>query len=311
MRLRLICIVAMVVFAAGCVSRTPAPVIDKSRQSTYAYQINENVCQAETADEFCHVVKKGDTLYGISRRHGLKVVEIASRNNISSPFIIRPGDLLVVRRGGARPTGEPSVVQAVSVPEPQPRPVERAQPAVREPAREPVVATPTPQPEPTPSQPKTTQPKPAPATALAVPAAPAPKMTVRKTRTKSGWQWPTRYEPLASSNKTGLDYLLADGTEIVAAFGGKVIYAGAGLNKYRHLVIVDTGSRYLVAYEFNTSHAIQEGQRIKRGGVIARISPTGAATASIPNRHQQFHFEIWAGGKPQNPNSVIALASRN
>ncbi len=274
---------------AGCVAEVPAPVIDKSRQSEHAYAVSERACRAEHADEFCHVVARGDTLYSISRRYGLRVIEIASRNDIKAPYIIRPNDLLVVRN-----TLEDQV---------QP---ERLRSPTKKKREQPVAQSPQAAAEAV-KQPPVQPPKPS----VEHRVNPLPKMKLHTVRTKPGWQWPVPYEPLASSNATGLDYLLADGTEIVAAIAGKVIYAGAGLNKFRHLIIVDATTSHLVAYEFNTKHTVKEGQNLATGDVITSIAPSNDGIALDANRNRQFRFEIWANGKPLNPNAVIALTTRN
>ena len=301
----------LIVAIAGCVAKSPAPVIDKSRQSDHAYAENQSACQAKTTEEFCHVVERGDTLYAISRRYGLKVVEIASRNVIKAPYIIRPGELLVVRQGE-----EQVRASAQATPSPGDR---RAEAAPQRIARDTSAAIPSapgknvaPRPK-TAAAPATQPPKAQSSSPNAeAPAASMPvKMTLRTTRTKSGWQWPVPYEPIANKGEKGLEYQLADDTEIVAAIGGKVIYAGAGLNKFRHLIIVDSATSHLVAYEFNTTHDISEGQSISRGDTITRITRRNDNGSADSERYRQFRFEIWANGKPLNPNSVIALASRN
>ena len=302
----------LVVAITGCVAKAPAPVIDKSRQSDYAYVENQSVCPAKTQEEFCHVVERGDTLYAISRRYGLKVVEIASRNEVKAPYIIRPGELLVVRQGN-----EPvSTVVQVTPPE-----VARTEVATtqRTPSEDLQSTTPISEQEPSSAQVTVNAPESHPSTApstssrtnaTSVPKTPV-KMTLRTTRTKSGWQWPVPYEPVSNEDKKGLEYRLAEDTEVVAAIGGKVIYAGAGLNKFRHLIIVDSATSHLVAYEFNTAHKITEGQSISRGDTITRIERRDGDASSDTERYRQFRFEIWANGKPLNPDSVIAVASRN
>ena len=305
-------LLALVVVITGCVADTPAPVIDKSRQSEYAYVENQAACQAQTSEEFCHVVERGDTLYSISRRYGLKVVEIASRNAIKSPYIIRPNDQLVVRQG------EETVRPATAIPTQRVERVEeRSREIAAEPTPEPVIETRISEPSPRqpPAETRATPPvrsESTPSDTVAVqPVRPPLKMALSTTRTKSGWQWPVPYEPLATNEKKGLEYLLADETEVVAAIGGKVIYAGAGLNKYRHLIIVDSATSHLVAYEFNTAHDIKEGQSITRGDTITRIVPRNGDESIETARYQQFRFEIWANGKPLNPDTVIAVAATN
>lgn len=304
----LLCVAAIV----GCVAEAPAPVIDKSRPSDYAYTQNQATCKAKTAEEFCHVVERGDTLYAISRRYDLKVVEIASRNEIKAPYIIRPGELLIVRQG----TETTSTSKQAAHTQLQ-RPVEPSRQPVRVATPEPGAVTlketsiPVLPAGETSSTPESIVANTSSADSnMTAPITPV-KMTLRTTRTKSGWQWPVPYEPVSGEDKKGLEYLLADDTEIVAAISGKVIYAGAGLNKFRHLIIVDSATSHLVAYEFNTAHSVTEGQSIGRGDTITRIVRGDGEGGTDQERYRRFRFEIWANGKPLNPNSVIAVAARN
>lgn len=320
MRARVWLVAGALVVLAACATtppKKPAVVIDKSRQSEHAYAKSVVQCQAQTDEEFCHVVERGDSLYSISRRYGLKVVEIASRNKIEAPYIIRPKDLLVVRLGSPSPSTPPPQVRIQQPVAIATKPVEptnrttqntatRAQP--RKPsttsAARPRPTTPAAQKPATPSTAKPTvktPPKPMPKR-VATPV----KTMPQSTPTKTNWRWPVPYKPLPSSNETGLDYRLPDGTKIVAATKGKVIYAGAGLNKYRHLIIVDSQTSYLVAYEFNTSHSIKEGQNLSSGETIANLAPDASSEGSAGDRYQLFHFEVWRNGKALNPQRVIA-----
>jgi len=49
-------------------------------------------------DRVSVIVKKGDTLFGIARRHGLTVNEIARLNSLEEPFVIKIGQTLYVAR---------------------------------------------------------------------------------------------------------------------------------------------------------------------------------------------------------------------
>ena len=313
LRKTLTLLIATVVIAS-CASRTPAPVIDRSRVSEFAYERTVATCPADSEIEFCHVVKRGDTLYGISRQYDVKVIEIASRNGVHAPFIIKPGDFLVIRDVGRQTPNETVQVAAVT---PISKTVDRLskrETAAKD-AKVNTKSTSTKK-----SGPQIAQKNDKKTTAKVASITPkrnddtpkaATSLTKRTTPTHTGWQWPVPYEPTKVTGPlTALDYELNDGIEVLSASSGKVIYAGAGLNKFKHLVIVDTGTRHLVAYEFNTDHAIKEGQQLKLGDPITRITKP-KDTPNDQGRYRQFHFEIWANGKPLNPNRVIGVVASN
>ncbi|MXZ56472.1 MAG: LysM peptidoglycan-binding domain-containing protein [Gammaproteobacteria bacterium] len=75
-----------IAYLSGCAPIVPAPTIERvivpiDRDSRRVYH---------------YYVKSGDTLYAISRLHGLSVDQIAQMNDIAEPYVIHPGQRLVV-----------------------------------------------------------------------------------------------------------------------------------------------------------------------------------------------------------------------
>lgn len=294
----------LVVFVVtGCAVHTPAPVVDKSRQSEHAYVESDSACKANQSGEFCHVVAKGDTLYAISRLYGAKVVEIASRNGIQAPYIIKPGQRLIIR-----PTQVPSSATSTAGVQPKPannrsnqRPATPSPKKANQTTSSSRQATSSSRSNRGGSQPSVASISVKPADLKSISSNPFP-----------GWHWPVSYQPVSvGGSSSAWDYVLADGVDVVSAKSGKVIYAGAGLNKFKHLVIVDDGARYLLSYEFNSSHSIREGQQLNAGDLITRIARPTGLQIDDQDRYKQLHFEIWSNGKQLNPNTVIGSLVRN
>jgi murein DD-endopeptidase MepM/ murein hydrolase activator NlpD len=94
----------------------------------------------------------------------------------------------------------------------------------------------------------------------------------------------------------GVEFNNPDGTPVMAALGGRVVYAGPAEQGARTVAIRhDTtvtakGVRYRLysIYYHNSSLAVKVGARVKTGQVIARVGNTGRAT----NDH--LHFELAA-----------------
>lgn len=100
----------------------------------------------------------------------------------------------------------------------------------------------------------------------------------------------------------GIDLSAPLGTAILAAANGRVTYSGwrAG---YGNTVEVDHGFGYMTRYAHASKILAQKGQQVERGQAIAQVGRTGIATAT------HVHYEVWVGGRPQNPlNYVISGA---
>jgi murein DD-endopeptidase MepM/ murein hydrolase activator NlpD len=94
----------------------------------------------------------------------------------------------------------------------------------------------------------------------------------------------------------GVEFNNPDGTPVMAALGGRVVYAGpaeAGARTVtiRHDTTVTAGGtsyRIYSTYYHNSALAVKVGDRVRTGQVIARVGNTGRAT----NDH--LHFELAA-----------------
>jgi len=113
------------------------------------------------------------------------------------------------------------------------------------------------------------------------------------------WRWPVN-GPLvwrfgeSRRNPTGIGIGGAEGTEILAAADGTVVYSGSGLIGYGQLIILKHNDSYLSAYGYNRALRVAEGERVKSGQVIALM---GRGPADRP----LLHFEIRVDGKPADP----------
>lgn len=86
----------ILILLAGCAANTPAPVVE--RQTTFkktAGNVNKNADKDWRPDTY--IVKKNDTLYSIGLEYGYDYKEIAQRNNIPPPYVIRLGQSLKIK----------------------------------------------------------------------------------------------------------------------------------------------------------------------------------------------------------------------
>ena len=271
--------------ACGTAQRVPAPVVERSfvdveRPTTYT-------------------VRQYDTLYSIAWRHNLEYQALAAANNIGPPYILHVGQSIQLREsaslGAVAPPPSPAPAKPRATPKPKPKPSTAPPTPVRQPR-------PAPAAKPTPRTPRPTQEAPA-ARPSSVAKRPAEKPATPSANAPAPGKWRKpvndRPERRFGGNSKGFDYALAPATQVRAAAGGVVVYAGPGLGGYQHLVIVKVSERYLVAYGFNVAPKLKEGDNVVAGAIVAEIASGGTAAG-------RFHFEIRDRGKPVDPSSLIA-----
>lgn len=77
------------------------PSYDSALSTQPVQPVNDNSgSEIPVLSENEYTVKSGDNLWAIGQKLGIPYLEIAKANNISSPFVIRPGQVLVIPKKG-------------------------------------------------------------------------------------------------------------------------------------------------------------------------------------------------------------------
>jgi lipoprotein NlpD len=334
-RLR-VCVAALTALALlGCVSRTPAPVDDRSAPRAAAKPAAP-APQALPPDTY--VVKRGDTLYSIALDQGVDWRELAALNQLSDPTKLQTGQVLRVRPPQAAAPAEGVVVS----------PIEAGQPIVTRPLGAEVspatvppgpLATPTPvapgtsalktEPKgvrlpysdenlaalqrseaaraaPKPDAPAAAPPKPEPpatakpeAAAAAKPEPPAatPKPEPDAAGERVDWMWPATGKIVATFNGTA-----SKGVDIAGRVGDPVFASAAGRVVYSGEGIPAYGKLVIIRHNntYLSAYAHNSQILVKEGQNVARgqkIAELGASGA----KEAKLHFEIRRLGKPVDP----------
>lgn len=104
-----------------------------------------------------------------------------------------------------------------------------------------------------------------------------------------------RHIELGSTYHKGIDIAAPQGTEIRAADGGEVVFAGM-VSGYGNLVTLRHENGDMTRYAHNSRLLVSEGDMVEQGQVIAEMGSTGVSSGS------HLHFEILPEGKNQvNP----------
>lgn len=96
----------------------------------------------------------------------------------------------------------------------------------------------------------------------------------------------------------GIDIANKKGTDIVAADGGEVVYAG-WMSGYGYLIQIDHGNGYVTYYGHNSELLVSVGDKVFKGQHIAEMGSTGRSTGN------HCHFEIRYNGERQNPSNYL------
>lgn len=103
------------------------------------------------------------------------------------------------------------------------------------------------------------------------------------------------FGPRGKRRHEGVDIAAPEGTAVLAAADGVVIYAGAGVRGYGNLILLRHRSGLVTVYAHNKRNLVQEGVTVRQGTVIAEVGATGRATGN------HLHFEVRIGERPQDP----------
>ncbi len=104
----------------------------------------------------------------------------------------------------------------------------------------------------------------------------------------------SRYGQRWGRNHNGIDVAGAYNSDIKAADGGVVTYAG-WMSGYGNFVVIDHENGYETGYGHCASLCVTVGSRIAKGDVIAKMGNTGRSTGT------HLHFEVKKNGSYMNP----------
>jgi murein DD-endopeptidase MepM/ murein hydrolase activator NlpD len=98
---------------------------------------------------------------------------------------------------------------------------------------------------------------------------------------------------------SGMDFAAPQGTAVLAAGYGKVVYVGQ-ISGYGNVVEVDHGNGIVTLYGHLSAFLVKEGQWVKTGTPIARVGSTGRSTGP------HLHFEVRRSDKAVDPSGYLS-----
>ncbi len=219
-----------------------------------------------------HKVKVGDSLSILAEKNGFRLAELGAFNHIKAPYVIHPGQ--TIRFPAQTSTGITS--DATNSPDFGSKDSFNTERAVDQKSEK--------------SNSKSVVDK------NQTDYSDSAKQVNNKLLT---WRWPARgavvggFSAGEQSNK-GIDISGKRGQPVVAAAGGRVVYAGNALRGYGNLIIIKHNEDYLSAYAHNDALRVTEQQVVKAGQKIADMGSSESSDVRL-------HFEIRYRGQSVNP----------
>jgi len=322
-KIRLAVLGSVVSLLAACGStpnQQPAPVVERTSSTAKPADAAAAPVVPAPSGRGYYTVKKGDTLYRIALDVGQNWRDIVAWNNLTNPNDIKVDQVLRVappdRAGPAqtatvaaapgagldvKPLGAPGAAAPAAAPmasgsnKTGPRGDKRAysESALAE------LEKPDAAPAAAPAAASAAVAKPEAPHAADKPAA-ASQAPVASDDEGVTWMWPADGKVVGTfeGGKKGVDIAGKDGQAVLAAAGGKVMYAGSGIRGYGNLVIIKHTNNLLSAYAHNKTILVKEGQAVTKGQKIAEMGKSDSDSVKL-------HFEIRQQGKPVDPSKYL------
>ena len=258
------------------------------------------------------IVGKGDTVYGLSRRHRISARAIIEANKLQAPYVLTPGQRLVlprardyvVKRGdslsviaaktnsdmyaiarlnGLKAPYTINIDQRLALPD-----ANRAQPVSI-----PIAEAAAPK-----------------RTSLSTKARPKQQaIAAPPVRSGKGFLWPLKGKIVSTYGgksqglkNDGINIAAPRGTHVMAAENGVVAYAGNELRGFGNLLLLKHTGGWITAYAHNETLLVKRGDKIKKGQTIAKVGSSGSV--QVP----QLHFELRKGKVAIDPIKYLPKA---
>ncbi len=240
-----------------------------------------------------YTVRPGESLYAISRSHGVSAAELQQANGITDVRSIKPGTVLRVPGAGSNGAGQPMQQVAVAPPPSNYAPSydNASAPSANQPT---IINGGSP-----PGSSNYTQVATRNVNDVATGTVAPPRQS---TAGSDKLRWPVSGRIISGfgqrsdgTHNDGINMSVPLGTTVHAAEGGTVAYAGSELKGYGNLILLRHDNGWVTAYAHNDQLSVKRGDKVQRGQVIATAGRSGSVD------QPQVHFELRQGSKPVDP----------
>lgn len=261
-----------------------------------------------------YTVKRGENLYAVAQKHGVRVHQLVKLNKMRPPYYLRPGTRIVIPAKGPATTMHAVQTSSLSYAEEQ----SYLNPANREWAGSNEVSS-------TPLEPVQLAPQKYQAStdvtsssviaktikpSIEIYDPPAVKKLAEPKTYPSNKEptfgWPVRgtiistYGPKGKGrDNDGINIGAPKGSPVKASEAGTIVYAGNGMKGFGNLVLIKHSKGWVTAYAHMNRLTVKKNESVEKGAMIGNIGSTGGVSSP------QLHFEARRDGIPVDPELVI------
>jgi murein DD-endopeptidase MepM/ murein hydrolase activator NlpD len=248
-------------------------------------------------------VASGETLYSVSRKYQVSVRDLVEKNNLNPPYIMKPGDRLVIPSAIYHQVNAGDTLYSISrlYGMKVDRLVELNN--LHEPysvkVGERIKISPNSE-ESTSIAEKNETKKPEPQTTE------KPGIIASALDKLNHFSWPIRGKVISKFGpksgglyNDGIKIKAKEGTEVKASEDGVVAYVGNELKGYGNLVIIKHGSGWITAYAHLKNWTVKRGEKIGKGQKIGYVGSTGNVDSP------QLYFGLRKGRDAVNPENYL------
>lgn len=263
------------------------------------------------------VVEKNQNVYSIAKAHGVSMREVIVLNDLKPPFVIYPGQKLVLPAKDKYMAPTPSAAPTAAI---EQKSLDSYTPPIQ-PSSEVIAKSKLEEPQKIPFGPPT-EPLPAAKTSAEekLPTAiydgasksgqPEKLMAEAHSRAlpkpEALFLWPVQGPVISSfGNKSqgasndGINISAPKGSPVLAAAGGIVVYAGNEMKGFGNLILIRHEGGWVTAYAHLDRMLVSRDTVVAPGDMIGTVGSTGGVSSP------QLHFETRFEGKPVDPQTVM------
>ena len=262
-----------------------------------ARQLGNRPTSRVAASGMTHEVAAGETLSEIAVRYRVPLRSVADLNGIRSPYRVVTGQTVALPVGAIKPKPPTMVAAAPTIPKVPEMPA----PVVAARTSEVRVASLDAVPVPAAAV--------RPASLEQMPSEPRTQHRAAPLLSGDGFLWPVRGRIVSAfgskpngTRNDGINIRAREGTAVLAAENGMVVYAGTELPGYGRMLLLSHADGFVTAYAHNSELYVEVGDLVERGQRIAAVGKTGNVTSP------QLHFEIRDGKKALDPVALLDAA---